>query len=112
MFLRRLRSVWLALILFILMVPAAFADGLAQGEVLREPIPPLWWLAPVGSIIALVAAYMFYRSVMQVEEGTPRMIEIAQAVREGAMAYLKRQYRVVGIIFAVLFLIFPHHVPL
>ena len=39
-------------------------------------------------------------------EGTPRMIEIAQAVREGAMAYLTRQYRVVGIVFAVLFVVF------
>ena len=106
MFLRRLRPLWLALILFTLTVTPALADGLAQGEVLREPIPPLWWLAPIGSIIALVAAFMFYQSLMKVEEGTPRMIEIAQAVREGAMAYLRRQYKVVGIIFAVLFIIF------
>jgi K(+)-stimulated pyrophosphate-energized sodium pump len=44
---------------------------------------------------------------MTLSEGTERMQEIAQSVREGAMAYLKRQYRVVIIVFAVLFVYFP-----
>ena len=43
---------------------------------------------------------------MDKDEGTPRMREIAQAVREGAMAYLRRQYRIVAIAFGVLFIIF------
>ncbi|VAW31502.1 Pyrophosphate-energized proton pump, partial [hydrothermal vent metagenome] len=51
-------------------------------------------------------AWYFYQQVMKEEEGTPKMIEIAQAVREGAMAYLKRQYRAVGLVFAALFVIF------
>jgi K(+)-stimulated pyrophosphate-energized sodium pump len=72
----------------------------------RPPLPLIWWVAPVGSVVALIFAYVFFRSVMSKDEGTPEMIEIAQAVREGAMAYLKRQYRVVGIIFAVLFVVF------
>ena len=67
---------------------------------------PAMPIAPIGSIIAFVFAYQFYKEVMTEEEGTPQMIEIAQAVREGAMAYLKRQYIVVTIIFAVLFVIF------
>ena len=102
----RWRSLILALALLVLTAPAALARGLAQGEVARETIPVLWWIAPIGSLIALAAAFWFYQSVMKLEEGTPQMIEIAQAVREGAMAYLKRQYRVVGIIFLILFLIF------
>lgn len=69
-------------------------------------LPLLWWLVPASALVALVTAWLFYRSVMQVEEGTPRMIEIAQAVREGAMAYLSRQYRVVLVVFAVLFVLF------
>ena len=72
----------------------------------RPPMPMIWWIAPIGSLVALVFAVIFYRSVVSKDEGTPEMIEIAQAVREGAMAYLKRQYRVVGIIFAVLFVVF------
>ena len=72
----------------------------------REALPLLWWLGPIGSLIALGFAVYFYQSVMKVSEGTPRMIEIAAAVREGAMAYLGRQYRVVIIAFVVLFVVF------
>jgi K(+)-stimulated pyrophosphate-energized sodium pump len=69
-------------------------------------IPIIWWLTPISAFIALLFAYIFYKGVMDKDEGTPRMREIAQAVREGAMAYLRRQYRVVAIAFAVLFIIF------
>ena len=80
---------------------------LAQsGETIRPSIPILWWLGPVAAIVALGFAINFYRQVMKEDEGTPRMIEIAQAVRDGAMAYLTRQYKVVAIVFAVLFVVF------
>ena len=72
----------------------------------RLPVPLIWWLTPISALVALVFAYVFYRSVMAHDEGTPRMREIAQAVREGAMAYLRRQYRVVALAFAVLFVLF------
>ncbi len=72
----------------------------------RAALPLIWWLAPIGAILALSYAWVFYRQVMGESEGTAAMIEIAQAVREGAMAYLKRQYRVVSLVFAALFLIF------
>ncbi len=72
----------------------------------RAALPWLWWLGPITAILALGYAYYFYRQLMKRSEGTPRMIEIAQAVREGAMAYLKRQYRVVTIVFVALFLLF------
>ncbi len=72
----------------------------------RAALPWLWWLGPIGAVVALGYAFYFYRQVMAQSEGTPRMVEIAQAVREGAMAYLSRQYRVVGIVFGVLFAVF------
>lgn len=72
----------------------------------RAALPWLWWLGPVAAIIALGYAYYFYRQLMKNSEGTPKMIEIAQAVRDGAMAYLTRQYRVVTIVFVVLFFVF------
>ena len=72
----------------------------------RAPIPWIWWLGPIGSLIALAFAFYFYRSVMSYSEGTERMVEIAQAVREGAMAYLSRQYKVVAAAFVALFIIF------
>ncbi|MBL8045345.1 MAG: sodium/proton-translocating pyrophosphatase, partial [Anaerolineales bacterium] len=73
---------------------------------MTESLPFLIWLAPLGAVVALAVAFAFYRTVMSKAEGTPRMIEIAQAVRAGAMAYLRRQYRVVGVVFVVLFGIF------
>ena len=66
----------------------------------------LWGVAPVGAALALVFAWSFYRWVMRKEEGTEQMISVARYVREGARAYIRRQYRTVAIffIFAFLFL--------
>jgi len=62
-------------------------------------------LAPLGSIAALsFAAYLAF-SILKKDEGNDKMKEIAQAVRVGAKAYLKRQYIGVSIFFAVVFCI-------
>lgn len=63
----------------------------------------LFYTIPICAVIALVFAYIFFKSMMKTSEGTPRMKEIAQYVREGAMAYLTRQYRIVGMVFVILF---------
>ena len=65
----------------------------------------IFWIVPFCSLLALVFAWVFFKSMMKSPEGTPRMIEIAQYVREGAMAYLYRQYKVVGLVFVILLLI-------
>ncbi len=69
-------------------------------------LPALWWVAPVVSVTALMIAYTFYQTMIKSNPGNKTMQEIAGYVRDGAMAYLRRQYRVVGIVFAVLFVIF------
>ncbi|MDE0426321.1 MAG: sodium-translocating pyrophosphatase [Candidatus Poribacteria bacterium] len=69
-------------------------------------MPTVWWIAPIGSLIALGFAYYFYRAVMKQDEGNKAMRDIAQSVREGAMAYLRQQYKVVVLVFVVLCLIF------
>ena len=69
-------------------------------------IPFAFWLVPIASVAALAMAWLFFRSMMSSDEGTPRMREIAGHVRRGAMAYLKQQYKVVGIVFVVLAAIF------
>ena len=66
----------------------------------------LFYFVPVASVIALFFAWFFYRQMKNENEGTPTMREIAQYVREGAMAYLKQQYKVVGIVFIVLAVMF------
>ena len=59
-------------------------------------------IVPVASILALFFAWFFFKSMMKHSEGNDRMKQIAQYVREGAMAYVKRQYRVVAIVFLIL----------
>ncbi len=65
-------------------------------------ISSLFWIVPVAALTALLFAWIFYRGMKKQEEGTDRMIEIATYVREGAMAYLKRQYGVVTKVFLIL----------
>src|SRR6056297_2043145 len=63
---------------------------------------PLWWhVTWLTALVALVSAYLFYKWIMEQSEGNDRMREIAQYVREGAYAYLTRQYRVVIVFFIV-----------
>ena len=66
----------------------------------------LFWVVPVASIIALVLAGYFYRQMMRESEGTPLMEKIASHVRKGAMSYLKQQYKIVGIVFLGLVVLF------
>ncbi|MBR1964367.1 MAG: sodium-translocating pyrophosphatase [Muribaculaceae bacterium] len=66
----------------------------------------LFWLAPAASVIALTFAWVFYRQMKKQSEGTPTMQKIAQHVRQGAMSYLKQQYKVVGMVFLALVVLF------
>ena len=62
----------------------------------------LFWLAPAAGLCALGFAAYFYRQMVKEDEGNETMRTIASYVREGAMAYLKQQYKVVGFVFFVL----------
>ena len=61
-----------------------------------------WLLGPVGAVAALFMAWQFSRGVMSRSEGDEDMVSVAQAVRDGAMAYLTRQYKVVAVVFVLL----------
>ena len=66
----------------------------------------LFYLVPAAAVTALFFAWLFFHQMMKESEGTVTMKEIAQYVRDGAMAYLKQQYKVVTIIFIVLAVFF------
>lgn len=66
----------------------------------------LFYLVPAAAVIALLFAWLFFRQMMKESEGTATMKEIARFVREGAMAYLKQQYRIVTVVFVVLAIFF------
>lgn len=65
----------------------------------------LMYLAPVFGVLALVFAFVLAGKVSREEEGTERMVEIAAAIREGANAFLKAEYRILVIFAAVLFVL-------
>jgi len=69
-------------------------------------IDSLFWIVPVASLLALGFAWWFFAQMKKADEGTDTMKRIAQYVRQGAMSYLKQQYKVVGIVFIVLSLLF------
>jgi len=86
-----------------LCLSASAALGASDAE---SAITGSWWIAPIGSALALLCAWGLFRWMKGQSGGNERMREIAAYVREGAFAYLKRQYKVVGIVFVVLLGIF------
>lgn len=69
-------------------------------------LTPIFWIVPSAAVVALGFAYFFYRQMMKASEGTDKMKTIAQFVREGAMSYLRQQYKVVGIVFLCMVAVF------
>lgn len=65
----------------------------------------LFWIGFVGALIALVFACLQTKKVMKASEGDAKMIKIAASIRQGAGAYLKRQYTTVAKVFVVVFVI-------
>jgi len=63
-------------------------------------------IAPIGALTALVFAVYFFKSMQKQPQGTERMIEIATYVRVGARAYLRQQYKIVGIFFILSFIFY------
>ncbi len=97
------------------LLAGSLAMLLASAPVLAEEGTPacgigLEWIAPLGalvcSMLALFFAFYFYKKMMTAPAGNAKMIEIAAYVREGAYAYLRRQYKVVAIVFAILVIVF------
>ena len=76
--------------------PSTIASGITK----------TFWIAPICALVALVFALICYKLMIKAPEGNDTMKKIAGFVREGAMAYLRQQYKTVGIVFVVLFVIF------
>jgi K(+)-stimulated pyrophosphate-energized sodium pump len=92
--------------MFILTSGTAAMAAETSESMVESGTPLSWWIAPIAAVLALGFAWYFYKKVMGAPEGTPKMIEIARHVREGAYAYLFRQYSVVTLVFITLLIIF------
>mgnify|MGYP006266710387 FL=1 len=81
------------------------AEGGYQEFVLKGGEWAVLWLSAAAALLALAVGFYLVRSVMAYDEGTPKMREIAGAIQEGAWAYLKRQFRTIGLILVPLVVI-------
>ncbi len=91
-------------VLVVLLLWAVLGPGVQEANE-RWYLWVVWFIAPLGAAGGLCFAYYFYRQMMARDEGTERMREIAAAVREGANAYLRRQYRIVALVFVLVAII-------
>ncbi|HEY4937782.1 MAG TPA: sodium-translocating pyrophosphatase [Actinomycetota bacterium] len=58
-----------------------------------------WLLFSVGTaLLAILVGFVLMKDVLKADQGTPKMREIARAIQEGAMAYLKRQFKTIAVI--------------
>ncbi|MCP4049106.1 MAG: sodium-translocating pyrophosphatase [bacterium] len=64
----------------------------------------IWWLAPISALTALGFALVLYKYLITLSEGTDRMKEIAGYIKDGAMAYLRRQYTTITVVFMIIFI--------
>lgn len=67
--------------------------------------PLIFWIAPIAGIIAVVASLLLMQRIGKMDPGGPKAVEVGQAIREGAYAFLKRQYKTIAIITVVLFVL-------
>jgi K(+)-stimulated pyrophosphate-energized sodium pump len=74
----------------------------AEGGYQRFTLGGSEWVILIGSaltaVLAVIVGFILMRGVLAEDEGTPTMREIAKAIQEGAMAYLKRQFRTIVLI--------------
>ena len=74
------------------------AEGGWQQFTLRGGEWAVLWLSAAAAVLALGVGFFLVRKVMAEPEGSPKMREIAKAIQEGALAYLKRQFKTIAII--------------
>src|ERR1700733_2698208 len=79
---------------------ATLADPLASGISGNDSV--YLWIALAAGVLALAAALLFARSVLASDQGTADMQHIALAIREGAEAFMGRQYKTIAIMAVVL----------
>jgi len=80
------------------MISILAAEGGYQEFVLKGGEFAILALSGLSALLALAVGLLLMKGVLAEDEGTPKMIEIATAIQEGAAAYLKRQFRTIGMV--------------
>jgi K(+)-stimulated pyrophosphate-energized sodium pump len=74
-------------------------------SMIERLVSNLFWLVPVIGLITLSVAWSFYRRIKAADPGSGRMVEVHQAIREGAFAFIRREYLTVAIVLAILIIL-------
>jgi K(+)-stimulated pyrophosphate-energized sodium pump len=74
--------------------------------------PFVFWIAPIAGIIAVIASLLLMYRIGKMSPGGPKTVEVGNAIREGAYAFLKRQYKTIAIITVVIFVLLWIALPL
>src|ERR671939_1117692 len=74
------------------------AEGGYQEFALRTGDKMVLLFSGVTALLAIAVGFFLAKGVLAADQGTPKMIEIAKAIQEGALAYLKRQFKTIAII--------------
>ncbi len=67
--------------------------------------PAVFWIAPIAGILAILVSLLLMYRIGKMNPGGPKTVEVGNAIREGAYAFLKRQYKTIAIITAILFVL-------
>jgi K(+)-stimulated pyrophosphate-energized sodium pump len=67
--------------------------------------PVVFWIAPIAGVIAVLASLLLMYRIGKMNPGGPKTVEVGNAIREGAYAFLKRQYKTIAIITVVIFIL-------
>jgi K(+)-stimulated pyrophosphate-energized sodium pump len=67
--------------------------------------PSIFWIAPIAGVLAIMVSLLLMRRIGKMSPGGPKAVEVGNAIREGAYAFLKRQYKTIAIITAVVFVL-------
>jgi K(+)-stimulated pyrophosphate-energized sodium pump len=99
---KRTVTALLAIMFFTLPLCGAFAQGSPSGA----DGPDMMWITWIGSIAALIFALVLALSILRKDAGNDKTKKISRHVQEGATAYIRQQYKVVGLFFGFLFVLF------
>ena len=81
------------------------AEGGYQDFTLKGGEWAVLLLSGAAALLAIAVGLFLAKNVLAADEGTPKMKEIAKAIQEGASAYLRRQFKTIGVILVPLAII-------
>jgi K(+)-stimulated pyrophosphate-energized sodium pump len=65
----------------------------------------VFWIAPIAGVVAIIVSLFLMRKINKMDPGSPKAVEVANAIRVGAYAFLRRQYQTIAIITTIVFFV-------